>query len=86
MNQYTVKIAFWLRAYDSFTVKADSDEQAIEMAKEVAKSEIEKSSQPEEIILDDRREGLIAYIDRIEPGPRKEIAEAVPFDGDRIHP
>ena len=38
MTEYIIKIGFWVRAYDSFTVEADSDEQAIEKAKTAAKT------------------------------------------------
>jgi hypothetical protein len=33
MTKYIVKIGFWLRAYDGFTVEAESDADAIEQAK-----------------------------------------------------
>jgi hypothetical protein len=33
MTEYVVKIGFWLRAYDSVTVEADADAEAIEKAK-----------------------------------------------------
>jgi hypothetical protein len=32
MNEYIVKLDFWLRAHDSFTVEADSDADVIEKA------------------------------------------------------
>ena len=33
MTEYIVKIGFWLRAYDSRTIDAASDAEAIEQAK-----------------------------------------------------
>ena len=38
MSEYIVKIGFWLRAYDGFTVEAESDADAIEQAKAAAKT------------------------------------------------
>jgi hypothetical protein len=32
MTEYVVKIAFWLRAFDSVTIEATSDAEAIEKA------------------------------------------------------
>ena len=37
MSEYIVKIGFWLRAYDGFTVEAESDADAIEQAKAAAR-------------------------------------------------
>ncbi len=39
---------------------------------------------PEAIDTDERRQGLIAYIDRIAPGCRGPVIEDVAFDDDRI--
>ena len=47
MAEYIVKIGFWLRAYDSFTVEADSDAEAIGKAKAAAKTAIESRAHPE---------------------------------------
>ena len=33
MTEYVVKIAFWLRAFDSVTIEATSDAEAVEKAK-----------------------------------------------------
>jgi len=85
VSEYTVKIAFWLRAYDGFSVEADSDAEAIEKAKARAKSEMESLAQPEHIDWE-RREGVIVYIDRTTPKSRVSVVEDVPFDDDRIHP
>ena len=41
MNEYIVKIGFWLRAHDGFTVEAESDADAIEQAKAAAKTAME---------------------------------------------
>jgi len=35
MSEYIVKIGFWLRAYDGFTVEADSDATAIAKAEAI---------------------------------------------------
>jgi hypothetical protein len=38
---------------------------------------------PESIEADERREGLVSYIDRVDSEGREEIAEAIEFDGAR---
>lgn len=86
MTEYLVKIGFWLRAYDSITVEANSDAEAIEAAKSAAKAAMGSGSQPEHIETDERREGIIAYIDRVTADGKEQVIEAVPFDDDRIHP
>lgn len=85
MSEYNVKIGFWLRAYDGFSVEADSDAQAIEEAKAAAKTAIESGVHPEHIDIEQRREGIILFIDRITPGGRYTVIEDVAFDDDRIH-
>ncbi len=84
MSEYAVKIGFWLRAYDGFSVEADSDAEAIEKAKARAKSEMEAIAQPEHVGWE-RREGVIVYIDRITPESRVSVVEDVAFDDDRVH-
>jgi hypothetical protein len=86
MSEYSVKIAFWLRAYDSITVEADCDAAAIEKAKAAAKIAIGSDAHPEYIDFDERREGVIASIDRIGPDGRDPVIENVEFDDDRLHP
>lgn len=86
MTEYTVKIGFWLRAYDGFTVNADSDAEAIEKAKAAAKAAMETTAQPEHVDIEQRREGVIAFIDRNAPEGRVAVIEDVEFDDDRIHP
>jgi len=85
MSEYIVKIGFWLRACDGFTVEADSDAQAIEKAKAAAKAAMESGVHPEHIDVEERREGVIAFIDRVAPDGRRAVAEDVEFDDDRIH-
>lgn len=85
MTEYTVTIGFWLRAYDSFTVNADSDPEAIENAKAQAKMTMESGAQPEHIEIADRRESIIVFIDRIESDGQVTVIEDVEFDDDRIH-
>ncbi len=84
MTEYVVKVGFWLRAYDSVTVEADADPEAIEKAKAAAAAAMESMAQPEHIDTE-RREGIIAFIDRVTPAGREEVIEAVAFDDDRIH-
>jgi hypothetical protein len=85
MTEYTVKIGFWLRAYDGFTVEADTDAEAVEKAKAAAKTAMESAANPEEIDFEGRREGVIVFIDRVTAAGREEVAENVAFDDDRIH-
>ncbi|KAB2756681.1 MULTISPECIES: hypothetical protein [Brucella/Ochrobactrum group] len=86
MTQYVIKIGFWLRAYDGFTVEADSDAEAIGKAKAAATIAMEASGQPEHVEIEERREGVIIYIDRVAADARHTVAEDVAFDDDRIHP
>jgi hypothetical protein len=85
MTEYVVKIAFWLRAFDSVTLEAASDVEAIDKAKVAARTAMESVAHPEHIDTDERREGVIAYIDRLTPDGRDEVIEDVEFDDDRIH-
>jgi hypothetical protein len=85
VTEYVVKIGFWVRAYDGFTVEANSDAEAIEKAKAAAAIAMKSIAHPEHIEIDERREGVIAFIDRITPGGRKAVIEDVEFDDDRIH-
>ncbi|MGP8124039.1 MAG: hypothetical protein ACLP8B_26395 [Xanthobacteraceae bacterium] len=85
MSEYIVKIGFWLRAYDGFTVDANSDAEAIEKAKAAANTAMESGAYPEHIETAERREGVIAFIDRVTQQGRHAIGEDVAFDDDRIH-
>jgi hypothetical protein len=85
MSEYLVKVGFWLRAYDSVTIEAATDEEAIEKAKIVAATAMDSSAWPEAIDADERRQGVIAYIDSISSGAREAVAEDVAFDTDRIN-
>jgi hypothetical protein len=67
MTEYVVKLAFWLRAWDSVTIEAKADAEAIDKAKAAAKRAMESRVIPESIDTDGRREGLIAYVDRLDP-------------------
>ena len=84
MTEYLVKVGFWLRAYDSVTVEAATDADAIEKAKTAATTAMQSRAYPEAIDTDERRQGVIAYIDRLAPGTREAVAEDVVFDNDRI--
>jgi len=57
MTEYVAKIAFWLRAFDSVTIEAASDAEAIEKAKVAATTAMESTAFPEHIDTDERREG-----------------------------
>ena len=46
---------------------------------------MESGARPEHIDIEDRREGVIVFIDRVEPVGRHAVAEDVAFDDDRIH-
>ncbi len=85
MTEYVVKIGFWLRAYDGLTIEASSDADAIDKAKVAAKSAMASMAQPEHIDTDERREGVIAFIDRVTVDGRQPVVEDVAFDDDRIH-
>ena len=84
MSEFTIKIAFWLRAYDSFTVDAKDDAEAIAVAKAAAKRAMESGASPEYIDIEKRREGVIAFIDQLTPDARRAVAEDVEFDDDHI--
>ena len=86
MTEYVVKVAFWLRAFDSVTVEAETDAEAIEMAKVAATAMMASTTHPEHVDFDERREGVIAFIDRATPDGRHAVVEDVAFDEDRIHP
>jgi len=48
---------------------------------------MERMTSPEHIDLDERREGLIVWIDQVgAPIDSATIAEDIEFDDDRIHP
>ena len=82
MTEYVVKIGFWLRAYDSVTVEADADAEAIEKAKTAATTAMTSTPHPEHVEFDERREGVIAFIDRVNPDGRESVVEDVAFDDD----
>ena len=84
MSEYLVKVGFWLRAYDSVTIEAATDAEAIEKAKIVAATAMDSRACPEAIDTDERRQGVIAYVDRLSCGTREAVAEDVAFDTDRI--
>jgi hypothetical protein len=85
VTEYVVKLAFWLRASDSVTIEAEADAEAIEKAKAAAKRAMESRVIPESIDTDRRREGLIAFVDRLDPDRRECVVEDVVFDDDHIH-
>jgi hypothetical protein len=85
VTEYVVKLAFWLRGWDSVTIEAEADAEAIDKAKAAAKRAMESRVIPESIDTDRRREGLIAYVDRLDPDRRECVVENVAFDDDHIH-
>lgn len=80
MTDYFVKVRFWLSAFDSTVISAATDAEAYHLAKAAARHMMGASTHPEEIDIEERREGLICYIDRL-GDERAELAEAVIFDG-----
>jgi hypothetical protein len=85
MSEYIVKVGFWLRAYDTLTIDAASDAEAIEAAKAAAAVAMGSTAYPDHIDTDERREGVIAFIDRCNGNGREAVIEDVEFDDDRIH-
>ncbi len=67
------------------SVEANSDAQAIEKSKVAAKTVMASSAYPEHIEIEERREGVIAFIDRIAPDRRQAVIEDVAFDDNSIH-
>jgi hypothetical protein len=67
------------------TIEAEAEAEVIEKAKAAAKRAMESRVIPESINTDRRREGLIAYVDRLDPDRRECVVEDVMFDDDRIH-
>ncbi|HWL19172.1 MAG TPA: hypothetical protein VNS33_05865 [Bradyrhizobium sp.] len=80
-----MKIGFWLGTYDSLTVEADADPEAIEKAKIAATTAMTSTAHPEHVDFDERRGGGITFIDRVTPDGRQAVLENVAFDEDRIH-
>lgn len=83
MTEYIVKLRFWLRCWDSMTIDVETDVEGIGMARRVAAEMMRSASFPDSIEADERREGLVSYIDRIDAEGRNEIAEAIEFQGAR---
>lgn len=86
MAEYIVSVGFWLHAYEQVTIEAASDEQARELAVAAARELMARSGAPDHIDHDERRQGVIGYIDRVDGDGREPIAEIVAFDEDRINP
>jgi hypothetical protein len=85
MSEYMVKVSFWLRAFDSVTIETSDESQLTDLAKAAAITVIRSHAQPEATDFDERREGSIAYIDRVDPAGREEVVGFVPFDDDHLH-
>jgi len=84
MTGYLVKVGFWLRAYDSVTIEAGTAGEAIDKAKAAARILMQSRACPEAIDTDERRQGLIAYIDRVASGCHEPLIEDLAFDDDRL--
>jgi len=85
MTEYVVKVGFWLRAFDSVTIEAATDAEALEKARTAARLLMEARVHPESIDTDERRQGVIAYVDRLGRGGREAVTEDIAFDDDRIN-
>jgi hypothetical protein len=70
MTEYVVKSGFWLQAYDGLTIEAESDAEVISKAKVAAKTVMESWTYPDDIDLEERRKGVICFIDRVGPDGR----------------
>lgn len=86
MTEYIVKVHFWLACMDTLSVEAESDAEAIEMARREAISAMESHAVPDFIDYDERREGSISYIDRMTSNGQEEVTQLVAFDEDRLYP
>ncbi|CCV16351.1 hypothetical protein [Mesorhizobium sp. STM 4661] len=81
--EYIVNLRFWLCCRDSVDIEAENDTEAIATARRVAAKMMQSASFPASIDVEDRREGLISYIDRVDGDDRAEIADGLDFEGDR---
>lgn len=84
MTEYIVKVGFWLRAFGSRTIEAHSDADAVDKARVAAQALMESMAHPEHVDFDERREGVIAFIDRVGSHGRQVVAEDVAFDESHI--
>lgn len=84
MAEYIVKVGFWLRAYQGIAIDADFDSEAIEKAKAATKKAMESSEVPDHIEIDERRQGIIAYIDCKTLSGLRSVTTNLEFDADRI--
>ncbi len=85
MSEYTVKVGFWLRAFDSVTIETSDESRLTDLGKAAAITVMQSHAHPEATDFGERREGSIAYIDRLDPAGREEVVGFVPFDDDRLH-
>lgn len=82
MTNYIVRLRFWVRAYDLAEISAAIDDEAVRLATAAASTMMEQTGHPIELDLEDRRKGLISYIDRFDE-QRSALNEAIVFDNDR---
>jgi hypothetical protein len=85
VNQVRQSMIIPVHRIIGFTIEADSDGDAIDKAKAAAKAAMESAAHPEHVEIGERREGIIAFIDRITTDGRHAVIEDVEFDDDRIH-
>ena len=86
MAEYIICVGFWLHAYEQVTIEAASDEQARDLAITTAREVMARTGAPDHIDHDERRQGVIGYIDRIDGDGREPVEEVLAFDEDRINP
>lgn len=86
MAEYIAKVYFWLACRDTLLIEAESDAEAVEIAKREASAVMESHGCPDFIDYDERREGSISYIDRVTSSGNEEVVEFVTFDDDRLYP
>jgi hypothetical protein len=57
----------------------------VEVAKIAAKAAMSSGAHPEHVEIDERREGVIAFVDSVTRDERQALIEDVTFDDDRLH-
>lgn len=92
MADYRMMVGFWLCAYEETMFEAESDAEALEKAKATASSIMERQSVPTIVCYEDRRGGVIAWLDR-EGGagatgstvrPSTGVGQDIEFDFERV--
>ncbi|MBB3175557.1 hypothetical protein FHR90_003413 [Endobacter medicaginis] len=86
MADYIACIGFWLHAYEQVTFEATSDAEARALAIAAAREVMARKGVPDHIDYDERRQGVVGYVDREDEDGREPVAELIAFDDDRINP